>query len=349
MLLDSLTLKLPEEKIRDQKALARYRASRPHLSRFVPSTGEIEWQVCCRESSRSDSHGVTVYAGAELEISGSPSRSLGLPHNVFGTLDIQKAALAHIAAAEALLGVELPRDFAEYRVSRIDVTCNYHVGGPPEVRQHLAFLRQADGGRYKVASKDETVYWSQGSRRRSGKAYAKAPHLRYQIGKRQATASALELEAMEGLLRLELKLGSKWWHEAQKPWWEFTAADLLSEHEAYFRGLIGTGEVVDMVDVRAALEGLVGRDDLFPGRVVTEGRVMAAHRTWCLIQAIGHQQAKASMRKATWYDHLKLFNAAGLAWGDIASGSISPIRRRPLILSQPIASLDELLRIRNAA
>lgn len=349
MLLDSLTLKLREERIQDLEALELYRASRPHLSRFVPSTGEIEWQVCCRESSRSDSHGVTVYAGSELEISGSPSRSLGLGNNVFGTMDIQEAARAHIAAAEQLLGFELPRDLSLYRVSRADVTCNYHVGGLPEVRQFLGFLRQADGGRYKVASKEETVYWSPGSRRRSGKAYAKGPHLRYQLGRQQASISPAQLEAAEGLLRLELKLGSKWWHEAQKRWWEFTEVDFLREHEAYFQGLIGTVEVVDMVDVRAALEKLVGREDIFPGRAVTEGRVLAAHRTWCVIQSMGHQQARSSMPKRTWYYHLKLFNAAGLAWGDIATGQISPIRRHPLILNQPVASWDDLMRVRAAA
>lgn len=302
------------------------------MARYVPATGEIEWTVTCRETSRSDTHAITVHAGSVIEITGSPSRSMGLGNNVFGTLDIREAARAHIAAAEQVFGFSLPRHFSAYRVGRVDVTCNYDMGALPEVRQVLAYLRQADGGRYKLGSKCETVYWSQGSRRRSGKAYAKGPHLDRQCRHEEAAAETWQRDAAQGLVRLELKLAAQWWSEQQRPWWQFQPAHWMQEHEAYFGELIGTPEVVDMVDVRKRLL------EVAP----TEGQARAAHDTWCRIHVMGHKAVQDSMTHSTWYRHLGLLKRSGLGWGDIAAGEVVPIRRKPLVLSEPVRSWDEL-------
>lgn len=351
MLLDYLSLTVSPDLVEDQEALHAYLARCPHLARYIPSTGEVEWDIACRQTLRSDTHAITVYVGSEIQITGSPSRSMGLGNNVFGTLDIKKAAKAHIAAAEKVLGFKLPKNLLVYRVIRVDVTCNYYLGGIHEVRQMLAYLRQSDGGRYKVQSDDpESVYWSKKSRYRSGKAYCKGSHLLYQLKRGECSIPLDYLQLAQGLIRLELKLGGHWWRELSgKHWTKFTPEDFLREYEAYFSGLIGTPEVVDMLDVRTALNELVGRTDILStkNRVVeiTEGLVSSAHRTWCVIQSMGHKHAKASMPKTTWYRHLKLLNAAGLAWGDIAIGQISPIRRRPLILSEPVRSWDDLKKV----
>ncbi|MBA1147941.1 hypothetical protein H0Z60_12885 [Ectothiorhodospiraceae bacterium WFHF3C12] len=334
-MLDWLTLRLSTDYVEDKDALRTYVDQRPHLARFIPATGEVEWTTTMRESSRSDSHAVTVHVGADIEIAGSPARSMGQRHNVFGTLDITEAARAHVAAAEKVLGFSLPQHWSCYRVTRVDVTFNYALGGLPEVRQALAYLRQSEGGRYKLRAQAESVYWSPGSRMRAGKAYAKGPHLRHLQDKGKGQAEPWELDLAEGLLRLELRLGGEWWRRQRqdgKRWWQFSASDWTAEHEGYFAELIGTCEVAEMVDVRQRLE------EVAP----TEGQAAAAHRTWCVIQSVGHQQAKDSMPRATWFRHVRLLKQAGLGWGDIAAGQVVPIRRRPLVLSQPVQSWDDV-------
>jgi hypothetical protein len=69
---------------------------------------------------------------------------------------------------------------------------------------------------------------------------------------------------------------------------------------------------------------------------------MAAYRTWCLVKAIGHREAAESMRKSTWYDHKKILNAAGLSWGDLATGQVVQLRRRALVLEKPVGSWAEV-------
>lgn len=333
-MIDWLTLKLCTSAVPDQGALADYLRDQPHLVRYLPRTGEVEWTVTTRDSSRSDSHGVTVHVGKDVEISGSPARSMGGENNVFGSGDIAECARAHIAAANAIFAAaespfQLPTDLTLYRVSRVDVTENYYLGSLDTVKQALAFLRQSDGGRYKVQAKAETVYWSPGSRRRKGKAYAKGPHLAYQIQQGRAVADLRQQQAANGLLRLELTLGSQWWSEQKKPFWQITEAEFSAEHNAYFSGLIGTGEVKEMADIATALEKVAP----------SKGQAEAAHRTWCVIQSVGHQNARASMPRATWFRHLALLQAAGLAWGDICAGKVSEIRlarTRVIVLDEPV-------------
>ena len=44
---------------------------------------------------------------------------------------------------------------------------------------------------------------------------------------------------------------------------------------------------------------------------LTEGQGLAAFRTWALIGEIGHESARGSMPRATWYRHFKVLRAAG--------------------------------------
>lgn len=335
MLLDWLTVKLPAEHVPDQDAMRDYRMTRPHVSRFTPSTGVVEWTIPVRDANRSDSHGVTVQVGQFIEISGSPARSTGQPNNVFGTLDIREAFAAHVEAAEMLLGFRLPREPQLWRVSRVDVTTNHDMRGPHDVRQALAYLRQSDGGRYKVRTKHETVYWSPGSRNRSGKAYAKGPHLEHQIQQGKAQATPQQRKQAHRILRLELKLGSDWWRvqrERDRFWWDITPQDFLAEHEAYFKELIGTVEVAQVDDIQHEIER----------HAPTKRQGAAAHRTWRMIQVMGHHHAKEVMPRATWYRHLRILQAAGLAWGDIAAGNVVPIRKTPLLIDQPLTGWQDL-------
>lgn len=296
----------------------------------INGQGEIEWEQFVRETIRADSHQVVLYISSSIEITGSPARSAGLAHNVFGPDDLEHCYRLHIEAVERGLGVELPRQ--GWRIARVDFTENYDLGGVPEVRQALAYLRQAEGGRYKLRSVSETVYWSPGSRYISAKAYHKGPHLRYQIKREQARAERWEQEMADRLLRLERRYGSQFCHAYGYDLRRLIQVDFRAEHQSYWAGLVGKVELADMSELRE--------------RVIraapTEGQGLAAYRTWQLISAVGQQATRESMPRRTWYRHVKILHAAGLAWGDLAAGQVVPLRRKPIVLQAPVKSWADM-------
>lgn len=336
-MLDYLTLRLPIKHL-DTESVRKYVAEKPVIMKVTPATGEIEWSTPCRESVRSDSHQVQLKIGAcDLEISGSPARSMGLPHNVFGSYDIRECARAHIEVARKYLSFAVPGELALYRVTRVDCTENYDMGGKPECNQALTWLRQADGGRYKVASELETVYWSKGGRLRSGKAYHKGSHIRYELKRGNINISEEHVKLSDSLLRLELKLGGEWWYRAEKVWMEYTDEDFKEIHLGYFSGLIGEGiEVVQMDN--GLLQNL---EKVAP----TEGQALAAYRTWAVIKSVGVKLAQEGMARPTWYRHRKLLFAAGLSWADLAASNIVPFRRKMLMLGEPVTSWEQIKRV----
>ncbi|MGH7249879.1 MAG: phage/plasmid replication protein, II/X family, partial [Minisyncoccia bacterium] len=165
-----------------------YQNGRPQIMKITPSTGEVHYAAPCHENIRSDSHQVVIKVGGCITVQGSPARSIGLVNNVFGPDEINTCRKAHLRVAQAALPFHMPA-VEQWHITRVDVTRNYDLGGLTEVKQALAYLRQTEAGRYKIRTAAESVYWSPGSAMRSGKAYAKGPHLRYQIGKGQAIAT----------------------------------------------------------------------------------------------------------------------------------------------------------------
>jgi len=307
-----------------QEQARAYRESKPHIIKVVPATGDIEYSSPCRENIRSDSHQITIQVSGCITVQGSPARSMGRPNNVFGSDDLLECSRAHLAAAQAALSFELP-PLNHWHVTRVDVTYNYDLGGPIEVRQALAYLRQTDAGRYKMRGIGETTYWSPASNMRSGKAYGKGAHLRYQVRKGQATATPRELELADRLLRLELKLGNEYWRRHRAAGISDFDADLSGEFARYFSGLIGSVEVTEMNDL-----------DRIKQVAPTEGQALAAHRTWCVIRSIGHQAARESMPKPTWYRHKRILMDAGFSWADLSAGRVVEFRRRALVLEKPV-------------
>ena len=328
-MIDWLTLRceIPPE-LHD--AVREYRSQRPELMKWTPATGVIEYATPCHENIRSDSHQITVKVGGCFTVQGSPARSMGHAHNVFGSDDLVECARAHLLAAQKALPFELP-PLNRWHITRVDVTHNYDLGGLTEVKQALAYLRQTDAGRYKVRTAAESVYWSPGSSMRSGKAYAKGPHLRYQARKEQAAPTERELRLADRLLRLELKLGNEFWRRRREEGISDYDADLQGEFARYFSGLIGAVEVTEMNDL-----------DRIRQVAPTEGQALAAHRTWCVIRSIGHQAARESMPHNTWYRHKRILMAAGFSWADLAAGKVVEFRRRALVLERPITSWDEI-------
>lgn len=78
-----------------------------------------------------------------------------------------------------------------------------------EVRQALVYLRNAEGGRLRIKQiSGDTVYWNSTSRYKKGKAYAKGPHLLYQMSRKEkigaGVTNQLEMELASRLVRINL-------------------------------------------------------------------------------------------------------------------------------------------------
>lgn len=304
----------------------------------IDADGQVEWETTARENVCSDSHQVSVCMGGELTLCGSPARVVQTS-NVFGSGDVRDCASMMINFVAMHVGVDLPH-FTKWRVTRIDVTHNYDLQTLANVRQALMCLRHAEGGRYQLRTAAESVYWSVQSRHRSAKAYAKGPHIQFQMKKGQCTLSPEEVELTERLLRLELSLRSMWWkQQATKQWHEYSESELDQIHAEYFGKLIGSVQVTEMRDVQqqvinAAIE--LGR---------TEGQGRAAFAYWCLIQAEGFQQAKDMTSRPTHFRHVGVLKAAGLSYSDFQARRVVALRRTPLVLSQPVRSFDQLRQV----
>lgn len=334
-MLDWLTMILPLSEVSDslRARLVAYRESMAGQVMRIAPGGEMTWRTWERASIRSDSHMVTMHVGERLELYGSPCRSMGLAHNVFGSSDLAACAGAHVQLAESVLGVGLPR--RGWHLSRVDVTHNYDLGGASAVRQALASLRHASGGRFQIRDTGETVYWGKrGAGGRAGKAYHKGPHLARQVSRGEAVASLGDVELSMGLLRLELTLGRVALRRAGllDPFGIVEGSVFDGYHFDYFSSLIGGCEVVSM-------------DALFE-RVFavapTEGQGRAALATLGRVRLEGVEVVKRSLPARTWHRHKAILFAAGLSWGDFAPGNVVPLRRVPLVLGAPVRSFADV-------
>jgi II/X family phage/plasmid replication protein len=359
-MIDWLTLNCLLESFPDMTPVVEYRRSLPHILKVDPRNGaveavmyddqgevqiggSVEWCTPVYESIRSDTHQVTIRVmGDRVQVFGSPARSMGYTHNVFGSMDIVACAQAHIRVAQDHLPFELPAlDF--WFPSRIDITRNYDMGGHPEVKQALVWLRQADGGRLKVNNKyAETVYWNEKSPLNSNKAYSKGSHLEYQIRKGQVEIAAQELEYAKRLLRLENKRCHEWWRrfrQTGRDWKTLTEAELFKLHSDAFEVIIGK-DSIEVAQMDSVLDRLKEVIDAKTGKPISDGQALAAYRTWGLIKMVGCEEAKASMPVRTWHHHKNLLFLAGLAWADFSAGNIVPFRRKVLVLGEPVTSWD---------
>ena len=332
-MIDWLTLKLDAERF--PPGLRERLQGLHHRLVAISKDGEIMWDAPMREVIRSDSHQVTVHLGHGLEISGSPARVL-YSSNVFGKGCPVECAKDMLQFVSRVIGVTaLPQVVQQWRVTRWDLTQNYDLGSAAEVRQALSYLRLAEGGHLQVRTASESVYWGAGSRLRSGKAYHKGPHVRYQVKRNQVVMDAGDVSLCDRLLRLELSHRSQWFRErAGKAWFEFSEAELEVMHREYFGQVIGKIEVVEMDRLR----------DEFMRLARTPGRGLAAYDTWCRVRIQGVREVQDSMTRSRWYEHKQVMFAAGLTWADLRSGNVVPLRRRTIELGRPVRTWDELRR-----
>ncbi|SFQ86382.1 phage/plasmid replication protein, gene II/X family [Halopseudomonas formosensis] len=374
MLIDWVTCRVPIQFLTDQ---AREKALTlgDRIQRYCPLTGDVRYESIAWDSIASDSHQINIRAsGHDFWIMGSPARVMGDGCSVFGTGASSRLDLAGCIDAMRLFamqgtGIELPADLSLWTVSRVDVTENLLLGSLSEVRDALRILRDCEGGRYRVSQQaGDTVYWSQKSKLRKGKAYAKGPHLSYQMSRtgytgRQYTRD--EIDQANRLLRLELTLGREFWN--RNDWKACTAETLRMQWHDYFDRMIGGAEVTTDNDLKqrifAAAEVSTQREfdnamtnwrerrvkALAAGKPIpdkprarnAQNAARAAYGAWLLIQAEGWERARESFTKTVWYRHLSILRAAGLGDADISAGKVVPFRRK-VMEARAVCSWHEL-------
>ena len=342
MLIDWLSLRLDSGACPEWGGWWRLREWGDRILRYCPRTGVAKWEVAAWDSVRSDSHQLAIKAGGgAFWVQGSPARVMGSGDTVFGvgdeSRDVVACARAMIEFAARLVCYQSVPHYRLWSLTRCDVTCNYDLGSASGVRVALAELRNIEGGRYRVSQQaGDTVYWSHLSRHRAGKAYAKGPHLDHLLKQSTYTGcqySASDLEFAHRLLRLELRLGSKFFNKLSVPWYSLSWDNLKDQHDEYFMRMVG-------------VEGLEGVDMSFVDRFVavapTEGQGKAAARSWALVQTMGWQAARDTMPRSTWYRHQQIWKAAGLGDADISAGRVVNLRRS--LIMRPVSSWEELRR-----
>lgn len=345
MLIDWLTLRYPLNNELGQNLVARIRDCLGFVV-SVNSEGVEQWRknTLDLDKLRSDSDGLfwslTGDADGRLHLSvgGSPSSIEHEGMNVFGSLDMEHCASLLVRAASIALGAVLPH-WSKWQCRRMDVTANYDMGSSAQVKQALRLLLATDAPRRRTNSAKaggDTVYWNSTSDLQAGKAYHKGAHLRMQHCKGRIFLSEETLCLADNLLRLELKLGARWFRRLAGNWQSLQPADLCLVHQTFFKALIGSADV-EVSDMGKLLEEL---EKVAP----TPGRALAAHRTYALIKTVGYTQTKESMPGSTFRLHCKYLRAAGLSSADLCAGKVLELRKRSLVLEQPVLSWDEIKR-----
>lgn len=336
MLLDWVTARVPGELLTPE-ARENARSLGDRVCCYCPKTGDVRYESPTWESIRSDSHQITTRFTSDLWVQGSPARCYGDGDAVFGcggsrALDLLACVQRMIDFLSSRLNVALPPARC-WIVSRVDVTANLRLASLAEVVQALAILRNIEGGRYRVSQTNgDTVYWSNRSKMRAGKAYAKGPHLRHLMKQASYTGriyTAEDIAAADRLLRLELKLGREWF--ARRDWKSLTPASIRAEWESYFGRMIGGAEMVNDSDLQ----------DRVVAAAPTVGQGRAAYGCWLMIKSEGWDRARLCYAPRTWYRHLGILRAAGLRDADISVGQVVPLRRR-ILEAQMVTSWDQV-------
>ncbi len=350
MLIDWLSLKLSRDKLPEWPGWDLLAGHGDRVCRVCARTGDVRWTVAAWDSVRSDSHQVAVQATEHfLRIQGSPGRVVGHGDAVFGfgsaTRDVSHCADQMIAFVVRILGLPSAPPLYLFTCSRIDITCNYDLGSVANVRVALAELRSIEGGRYRVSQvSGDTVYWSKSSKRKSGKAYSKGPHLHYLMREPKYSGyrySESDLLSSERLLRLELRLGSKYFYDLRSQrvnWFELKWDHWIAEFDAYFGRMIGDAEVLDMTSLIDRLLQLP--DPRRPGALMSKALANSVYRTWSSITTLGWQATREVMPTNTWYTHVRLLKAVGFSDGDISAGKVISFRKR--VIMNPVSSWSEL-------
>jgi II/X family phage/plasmid replication protein len=294
---------------------------------------------------RSDSQG--LYWSITADGQGQPYFTIGASPasieneglNVFGSCDIRHCATVLIEHAGKSIHSILP-NWTHWQCRRLDITANYDMGNAAQVKQALRLLLGTDAPRRRTNSDNkggDTVYWNPTSDLQAGKAYHKGAHLRMMSRRGNLLVDDETLDLADNLLRLELKLGARWFRRYEQvqddDWHTMTQYELTEIHHKFFDALIGGGvEVHDMGTLLHELEKVCP----------TKGRALAAHRTWALIKTIGYSQTQSSVPRSTFMRHCADLRSAGLSNADLCAGIVIPFRRQQLVLREPVTAWTQI-------
>ena len=321
------------------------------VMRYNPLTGIMVYETTAWDSVRSDSHSVVCrLTPSDLWIQGSPARCIGDGDTVFGA----GASAAHDLAGCVQRMVQFIAEQLElsyvppvilWELTHFDVTRNLILDSLVEVRQLLAFLRNAEGGRYRVNQPDgDTVYWNKNSRYHKSKAYAKGPHLRYQMKRRNYFGRRYtpeEIAMADRLARLERSVFSRHWKKNWKvsDWRQITPEMVDKAWHDFFDSLVGGQVIMNDEELKQKIESVA----------VTAGQAKAAYMCWHAIQSMGWEVARENHTKTTWYRNLRILRDAGLRVTDLGNGKIVPFRAQKIIIGQVVSSWGDLRRMSRAA
>ncbi len=202
--------------------------------------GEVEYRTDRRlVVEGSHSANVTLRGGfGVVDFSGNPAKFLQ-GHNIFGPADLRPLMTRAMLHACARAGLPVaPQDVQAWRsgaftLSRVDVNRMIDCGSTKRVLSVLRVLNHAATTKYQRPVADgTTVYIGLRSRRQQLKFYAKGPELlKHPLSATLAPSWHQKLtEYAAPMLRLELTLGSKWFHESSyrdAARWDASTPDML--------------------------------------------------------------------------------------------------------------------------
>lgn len=298
------------------------------------------------DAVRSDFHGMvwSITSNGKdkyLNIGASPA-SLMHGSNLFGTdtyIEAKQILLKH--ARKVLPSVLLFN--SGWLPRRLDITQNFFLQNKYQVKDALLQLRTMDSIRQKATVRGDSVYFGETSAYRSGKAYDKGTQAIYLNEKakklnKEEIYTPEQLEQIQNILRLELKLGRQFFDDHQDES-ILTTEFLINEHNNFFGKFIGSTEVTDMDTLLKTLL------EIAPSR----GRALAAYSTFLRIKESGYHFTSETMPRSTFALHRKYLKQAGLSEADLLSAKfqsekVVQLRKRRIDM-QPVhdwAHLQEL-------
>ena len=295
---------------------------------ICPTTGHIRWESSRWQSLDSGAHTVQLQVGAlGLKFDGSPGRAIGDGDAVFAggasaNLDVVGCMAAMWAVARAHVDLPAECPFKSATVTWVDVTRNILFESAADASDYIAILKSTEGPRYRRAFHDSTMQgqvWGKNSTHKAFKVYLKGPEIRKKVVKRDYSGRAYtaeELEICDRLVRHEIMLRRRWWSK-REPWWAVSSDELRSEFEEYLGRMVG--------DMKFAQSGALREKVMAVAPSAGQGR--AAMATWHAICNQGMATTREDLPRATWYRHLKILRAAGLADADFNAGDVVRFRQ----------------------
>ena len=340
-MIDWLTAHIPLHFFNDSD-IQRLQLIGDRVMRYDPANGDVRYITTAWDSIRSDSHALSYRVGSDLWVQGSPARVIGTGDAVFGSgasaaQDVRGCLTRMVAYITDHLKIDTKLPLESWEVTRLDITHNMLLDSLAEVRQALAYLRGAEGGRYRVNQPDgDTVYWNKNSRHKKAKAYAKGPHLRYLTRRKEYSGYPYtqdEILSCDRLIRLELTIFKRYWEKVLGVghWLNLTSSLLDEEWYNYFGQLIGQ-TIMNDEELRKRI------DEVAP----TKGQAKAAYTMWYCIKSMGWELARENNTPRTWYRNLRILKDAGLTVTDLGNGQIIPFKCKRLVLGREVNNWQEL-------